>query len=185
MKFIGVDTNQRTSKVSILFHSLFFLNNKIPISDISCSIQKYIRVSFETKISTMISLLTSTKKWNLKKPDLILSVAGGDASSDGVIFKKRLKDSICKSLVKAASATSITIKKITYTKYFWKLCFNRNSIKDAWVTTGGFNQGCVKLVGEAFKDNSQSIPVIGFAPWCSVANNQSLIKTNVKKLDII
>jgi len=51
---------------------------------------------------------------------------------------------------------------------------------DAWVTTGGTNNGCMKLVGEAFRLNSMSVdpdklvPLLGIANWCTVENHENL-----------
>ena len=63
---------------------------------------KYIRVSYKTDISTMITLLTSRKQWNMKKPELIISVTGGAK----LTLKNELKEMFCKGLVKAATTTS-------------------------------------------------------------------------------
>jgi hypothetical protein len=70
-------------------------------------------VSYKTDISTMISLLTARKKWNMKKPELIISVTGGAKLN----LKAKLEETFCKGLVKAATTTSIYI-------YFMKLFFN-------------------------------------------------------------
>jgi transient receptor potential cation channel subfamily M protein 8 len=54
------------------------------------------------------------------------------------------------------------------------------NFKDAWVTTGGTNNGCMKLVGEAFRLNSLSVdpdklvPLLGIANWCTVENHEFL-----------
>ena len=53
--------------------------------------------------------------------------------------------------------------------------------KDAWITSGGSYKGCMKLVGEAFKENAlsldpnQKVTVLGIPNWCSVAKYESLI----------
>ena len=51
-------------------------------------------------MDTMVRFLDET--WKLKKPKLLISVTGGA----NVVIKQRLKESFCKSLVKAATATS-------------------------------------------------------------------------------
>ena len=66
------------------------------------SISKYIRVSYKTNMETMVQYLTSKSYWHLKKPELIISVTGGAKLN----LKQRLKDTFCKSLVKAATTTS-------------------------------------------------------------------------------
>jgi hypothetical protein len=61
--------------------------------------------------------------------------------------------------------------------------------QDAWITTGGSYNGCMKLVGEAFEDNALSIDpekkvvVLGIANWCTVTNYEKLI--NSKKVRAI
>lgn len=53
--------------------------------------------------------------------------------------------------------------------------------QEALITTGGTYNGCMKLVGEAFKENSLSIDsdqmadVLGIATWGSIQNNERLI----------
>ena len=66
------------------------------------SVSKYIRVSYKTNMETMVQYLTSKSYWHLKKPELIISVTGGAKLN----LKQRLKDTFCKSLVKAATTTS-------------------------------------------------------------------------------
>ncbi len=62
-------------------------------------------MSYKTDISTMISLLTARKKWNMKKPELIISVTGGAKLN----LKAKLEETFCKGLVKAATTTSISL----------------------------------------------------------------------------
>jgi hypothetical protein len=52
------------------------------------------------------------------------------------------------------------------------------------VITGGINLGCMKLVGEAFKDassrsDSKKIVILGIANWTTVRGNQNLLISNV------
>ena len=70
------------------------------------------RLSFRTKMPTVIKLLMDKDKWNLKKPKLIISVTGGAKC----VLEPRLKESFCKGLVKVATTTP------------------------SWVTSGGKNQ---------------------------------------------
>lgn len=50
------------------------------------------------------------------------------------------------------------------------------------MTSGGTYNGCMELVGQAFKENSLSVDpnevanVLGIATWNSIQNNQSLIR---------
>lgn len=51
---------------------------------------------------------------------------------------------------------------------------------DAWITSGGSYNGCMKLVGQAFENNALSVSpdekvvVLGIASWCSVTNKEKL-----------
>ena len=75
-------------------------------------ILKYMRLSFRTKMDTVIKLLMDKNKWNLKQPKLIISVTGGAKC----VLQPRLKETFCKGLVKVATTTQ------------------------SWVTSGGKNQ---------------------------------------------
>ena len=85
---------------------------------------------------------------------MIISVTGGAK----ITLKKSLRDKFSKGLVKVATTTN------------------------AIITSGGSYSGCMKIIGEAFKDNAFSIdnkiPLIGIRNWGSVTNNYKLI--NVK-----
>jgi hypothetical protein len=142
---------------------------------------KYIRVSYKTDISTMIALLTSKKKWNMKKPELIISVAGGAKLK----INNKLKETFCKGILKAATTTSKTIMISLFLNQSLKTILQ----KDAWIISGGSHTGCMKLVGEAFRKNSLSIdpslkiPVLGVSNWCTVANYETLIRPNVSLIN--
>lgn len=66
-------------------------------------VAKYVRVSHATDMDTMWKLLFSQDYWNMKRPELIISVTGS-ATLDSL--KHSLKESFCKGLVKAAHNTS-------------------------------------------------------------------------------
>ncbi|CAH1255652.1 TRPM2 [Branchiostoma lanceolatum] len=89
--------------------------------------------------------------WHLKRPSLIVSVAGG---AKKFFLKNRLKNVLIRSLVKASQST------------------------DAWLLTGGMDSGIMKCVGEAVRDqvsNFATSPVaIGIATWGSVDNKECL-----------
>jgi hypothetical protein len=117
---------------------------------------KYIRVSYRTidHMDKILSLLFDKPYWSLSKPRLLISVTGGAKLN----LNKRLKETFSKSLVEVATTTH------------------------ALITTGGSYNGCMKLVGEAFKENALSIDpskkvvVLGIANWCSVTKYESLIR---------
>ncbi|XP_066271870.1 transient receptor potential cation channel subfamily M member-like 2 [Branchiostoma lanceolatum] len=95
--------------------------------------------------------------WHLKRPSLIVSVAGG---AKKFFLKDRLKNVFTRSLMKASQST------------------------DAWLLTGGMDSGIMKCVGEAVRDqvsNFATSPVaIGIATWGSVDNRQSLQQADGK-----
>ncbi len=116
----------------------------------------------------------------MKKPELVISVTGGAKLK----INNKLKETFCKGILKAATTTSKTIMVSLF--LFNHLEFQFNFLqKDAWIISGGSHTGCMKLIGEAFKENSHSIdpslriPVLGVSNWCSVANYETLIRPKV------
>jgi transient receptor potential cation channel subfamily M protein 2 len=75
---------------------------------------KYARVSNHTDMQTIWTLLFSGEYWNMKKPELIISVTGGAKLK----LAHSLKETFCKGLVKVARNTS---KEILDKIYFWFL----------------------------------------------------------------
>jgi len=118
------------------------------------NIAKYCRIHYDTDMEIILKLLFDSEYWNLRRPRLIISVTGGAK----ITLKKSLRDKFSKGLVKVATTTN------------------------AIITSGGSYSGCMKIIGEAFKDNAFSIdnkiPLIGIRNWGSVTNNYKLI--NVK-----
>ncbi len=122
---------------------------------------KYIKIHYQTEINSIIDyLFEKPQYWRLPKPKLIISVTGGAK----INLKPRIKDSFSKGLVKVATTTN------------------------ALIVTGGSYNGCMKLVGEAFKNNALSIDLaqriilLGITNWGSVANKEKLIKYDVSIL---
>ena len=113
---------------------------------------------YQTNLDKILTLLFEKSFWNITEPNLIISVTGGAKLNK---IKPELKDKFSKGLVKVATTTN------------------------ALVTTGGTNSGCMKLVGEAFKNNSLSsdldkrVTLLGIANWGSVTNNTKLIRNEV------
>lgn len=88
------------------------------------------------------------KTWALQKPKLILSVTGG---AKNFAVNPRIKNAFKNGIIKAAVST------------------------DAWVITGGTNQGVMKLVGDAVADEyTHNLTVIGVATWGAVQNREQL-----------
>ena len=110
----------------------------------------------------MIEYLFHPESWNLKKPNLIISVTGGAQKfSLPYLVKKAFK----RGLIKAAASTK------------------------AWIISGGTNNGVMRLVGEAVTEESHKysadITVLGIATWGRVAFRDKMIRkkvSNQKKL---
>ena len=113
---------------------------------------KYIRVYDQTDSKLVIDKLFNS--WERKKPKLLISVTGG---AQKFSLKQRLRDVFRRGLIKAAQSTG------------------------AWISTGGFNVGVMKHVGEAMRGNLSSfsqkneIVVLGIATWEMVLHNEKLI----------
>ncbi|XP_033748450.1 transient receptor potential cation channel subfamily M member-like 2 [Pecten maximus] len=96
------------------------------------------------------SLMT---EWNLKTPNLLISVTGGAKSFQ---VKTQQRTAFRRGLIKLARTT------------------------DPWIISGGSNTGIMKEVGEAVRDFNltancgQSIVAIGIATWGVVQNRQHL-----------
>lgn len=112
----------------------------------------YIRVSEKTKVEKLWTLVHDY--WDLKTPDLIISITGGAKSFS---MNKRLKDSFTRGLVTAATSIG------------------------AWIVTGGMNAGVMKLVGEAVREHNvlshyteNNIVALGIATWGIVDGNENL-----------
>ena len=96
----------------------------------------------------IIEHIYSKNKWELEKPQLILSVTGGYKRFS---IPNRMKRAFKKGLVKAAQST--------------------NSI----IITNGSHSGVAKLVGEAVSENAHhKLNVIGIVSWGTVAYREKL-----------
>lgn len=51
------------------------------------------------------------------------------------------------------------------------------------IISGGMHLGCMKLVGEAFKDTGYSsddrVPILGISNWTTIRGNEALVYANV------
>ncbi|GFN90287.1 transient receptor potential cation channel subfamily m member 2-like, partial [Plakobranchus ocellatus] len=114
------------------------------------NVAKYVRVAVDTKMETMLQLLTQA--WDMEKPNLLISVTGG---AKNFSMKTRLREVFRRGLMKAALSTG------------------------AWIVTGGSNAGVMKHVGEAVRDFGLTaegrVMTIGIASWGSVQNKEHLI----------
>ncbi|XP_078514877.1 transient receptor potential cation channel subfamily M member 2-like isoform X2 [Lissotriton helveticus] len=115
---------------------------------------KYVRASNDTSPEVLFQMMTD--QWQLRVPNLLITVTGGAKSFN---MNHRLKNLFSKGLVKAAQTTG------------------------AWIITGGCHAGVMQLVGEAVRDFSMTdssygdseIVTIGIATWGIVYNRASLI----------
>ncbi|CAG5118818.1 unnamed protein product, partial [Candidula unifasciata] len=114
---------------------------------------KYVRVDVDTKMETMLDLLTSA--WAMEKPNLLISVTGG---AKNFTMKARLREVFRRGLMKAALSTG------------------------AWIVTGGTNAGVMKHVGEAVRDfgltSEGRVITIGIASWGCVQSKEQLISAD-------
>eukprot|EP00079_Xenopus_tropicalis_P029951 XP_012825656.1 PREDICTED: transient receptor potential cation channel subfamily M member 8b isoform X2 [Xenopus tropicalis] len=114
---------------------------------------KYIRLSRDTAPEILYKLMTSY--WQLKTPNLIISVTGGARNFS---LKPRIRKIIRRLIYIAQS-------------------------KGAWIFTGGTHNGLTKYIGEVVRDNtiSQSsegkVAAIGIAAWGMISNRDSLIRS--------
>ncbi|MEE6490846.1 hypothetical protein FKM82_016027, partial [Ascaphus truei] len=115
---------------------------------------KYIRLSRDTGPETLYELMT--KYWQLKTPNLIISVTGGARNFS---LKPRMR------------------------KIFSRLIYIAQS-KGAWIFTGGTHYGLMKYIGEVVRDNTisrsseEKVVAIGIVAWGMISNRETLIRSN-------
>ncbi|XP_069841298.1 transient receptor potential cation channel subfamily M member 8 [Dendropsophus ebraccatus] len=113
---------------------------------------KYIRLSRDTAPETLYELMT--KFWQLKTPNLIISVTGG---AKNFSLKPRMR------------------------KIFSRLIYIAQT-KGAWIFTGGTHYGLMKYIGEVVRDNTisrsseEKVVAIGIAAWGMISNRDTLIR---------
>lgn len=121
------------------------------------------RIAFETstKRAQWISVAPSSsvpklcrfidKFWNLARPEVIISIAGGGEDFD---LPPQLQLVFERGLVSAARSAK------------------------AWVLTTGMDSGVSKLVGDVFHRYDVGLPVIGFMPWGFVNGREQLARAS-------
>lgn len=114
----------------------------------------------DTNPAEIIRYSYDSNGWNLKEPNLILSVVGSieryTSKGDRIFnsIKSRTRNAFKRGLIKAASTTG------------------------AWIITSGTNSGVSKLVSEAVSDEAKTnnnLTLIGIVQWGMVANREKLI----------
>ena len=108
----------------------------------------------ETSFRAIHDLAHNKEKWDLKKPNLIISVTGATRSFH---ISNQIKKSFLKfkrGLINAAKST------------------------DSWIITHGYNSGVTKLVGEAISEYSvnSEVTCIGIVSLSVVAFNEKLLE---------
>lgn len=93
--------------------------------------------------------------WNLHKPKLLISVTGG---AKNFKMKLNIKNAFKKAIIKAAIST------------------------DAWLVTGGTEEGIMKIIGEAFRESTirlgdrKKLVLLGISNWTTIRNNHLLAR---------
>ncbi|KAM4749007.1 transient receptor potential cation channel subfamily M member 7-like [Rhinophrynus dorsalis] len=115
---------------------------------------KYVRLSNDSKIDDIFQLMI--KEWRMEIPKLVISVHGGMQSFE---LHPQIKEALCKGFIKAAIST------------------------EAWIITGGVNNGVASHIGDAMKEHvsrlSHKICTIGIAPWGVIEGRSDLVGKNV------
>jgi transient receptor potential cation channel subfamily M protein 2 len=111
-------------------------------------------------LAVMKEFLFSPQGWALKKPKLIISIAG---SSRRLHMQPQLKKSFKKKLIKAAMSTN------------------------AWIITNGVFTGVTRLVGEAVADEFHheraKVTVLGVASWGKIGHHDKLINRKLEEFE--
>ncbi|XP_061081605.1 transient receptor potential cation channel subfamily M member 2-like [Conger conger] len=125
----------------------------INFSGLGHKMGKYVRVSTDTSTDVLYELMTN--HWNLRPPNLLISVTGG---TQNFYMRTRLKKMFRRGLIKVAKTTG------------------------AWILTGGTHTGVMMHVGQAVRDyalttstTEDQIVAIGMANWGTVLNRDTLV----------
>ncbi|KAL3837309.1 hypothetical protein ACJMK2_022675 [Sinanodonta woodiana] len=119
---------------------------------------KFIRADSKTKIEHLLMMMKNV--WKIQKPDILISVIGGEENFN---LTPRLRELLQSGLLNIARDTA------------------------AWIVTGGTNIGVAKHVGEAVKysrlqfNDKNNIVAIGIAPWGCIHNKQLLEEIKQKE----
>ena len=136
--------------------------------DENTRLSQYVHLALKTDAQTVVKFMREA--WQLKAPDLIISIAGGAKHFD---LSARLRKAFQLGLVSAAATTSKPFR--------WHLFSRELFSVDAWIITTGTNAGVVKEVGQAlntyrYKNQKDGIeiPCIGIASWGYTAGKNQL-----------
>ncbi|XP_052774542.1 transient receptor potential cation channel subfamily M member-like 2 isoform X2 [Mya arenaria] len=114
--------------------------------------KKYVRLDVDTSPKDVVYLLTDV--WELGKPRVLLSIAGG---AKFFRLSKHLRDAFCQGLMRFVHTT------------------------DSWIFTSGFQTGVNQYVGEAVRDYGimtsleKSLVTVGIAPWGCIQSADTLV----------
>ncbi|RNA22376.1 transient receptor potential cation channel subfamily M member 2-like isoform X1 [Brachionus plicatilis] len=118
---------------------------------------KYLRVDFRTPLDQMVKIIFEV--WKMHRPKLIISITGG---AKNFKINAGIKNALKRAVISAALST------------------------DAWLVTGGTNEGIMKIIGEAFKEsairlkNRRKLILLGIANWTTIKNNHLLTRKSTK-----
>ncbi|CAF0945028.1 unnamed protein product [Brachionus calyciflorus] len=121
---------------------------------------KYLRIDFRTDVKEIAEVLFEA--WKLHRPKLLISVTGG---AKNFKMKSNIKNAFKKAIFEAATST------------------------DAWLVTGGTEEGIMKVIGEAFRESTirlgdrRKLVLLGIANWTTIRNNHLLIRKNDVKIN--
>lgn len=116
----------------------------------SPQVAQWVKVSKFTNLFRLSSYMSHT--WQLAKPDVLITVAGGHEDFD---LPPRLIAALASGLASATAAVH------------------------AWIITGGSDTGVMKLVGDIRQRNDINAPLIGFVPWGVVHEREVLASEDV------
>nr|XP_004571459.2 transient receptor potential cation channel subfamily M member 4 isoform X1 [Maylandia zebra] len=116
----------------------------------------FLRLSWSTEPSVVYNILTAQSIWGLPRPNLVVSVVGGESRTQ---VKTWVREVLRQGLVKASQSTG------------------------AWILTTGLREGVGRCVGQAVRDHAAAassvslnkVVALGIAPWGLVKKREQLV----------
>uniref|UniRef100_A0A3Q2W7C7 TRPM SLOG domain-containing protein n=1 Tax=Haplochromis burtoni TaxID=8153 RepID=A0A3Q2W7C7_HAPBU len=120
----------------------------------------FLRLSWSTEPSVVYNILTAQSIWGLPRPNLVVSVVGGESRTQ---VKTWVREVLRQGLVKASQSTG------------------------AWILTTGLREGVGRCVGQAVRDHAAAassvslnkVVALGIAPWGLVKKREQLVNPQV------
>lgn len=125
---------------------------KVKISQVNEDANDIEKEELKSLVKESLSKVIKTK-WNLKLPNLIISITGGAQSFE---FKNDLKEKLKSQIREIILNTVVSI--------------------GCWIITGGTNTGIMELVGKALNETklNENI-VLGIATYDRTAHNDKMV----------